>query len=189
MGGIALGGLDRTQVGVRERGDEATVVVLPATSAAASRFRAFFADAEPRLRRALVAAYGPDLGSEAAADALAWAWQNFAKVEAMRSPLGYLWRVGQTSVRGATRRRRRESAWNDAGTLASDLGDPLFEPALVTALGRLTTQQRVAVVLVHGYGYKLAEAAEVQGCSVSTVRNHLDRGLTALRTALGVVDA
>jgi RNA polymerase sigma factor (sigma-70 family) len=94
-------------------------------------------------------------------------------------------------VRGTTRRRRRESAWSDvtAATLGADAGDSSFEPALVAALGRLTTSQRVAVVLVHCYGYTLAEAADVQGCSVSTLRNHLSRGLAALRTALGVVDA
>lgn len=170
---------------------EQEMVVLPALSAAAIRFRAFFGDVEPRLRRALVAAYGPDLGSDAAADALAWAWQHFDKVEAMGSPLGYLWRVGQTSVRRVTRRRRFERAWLPTSTAALGGGgaDWPFEPALVAALGALTARQRVAVVLVHGYGYRLAEVAEVQGCSVSTVRNHLDRGLRSLRTALGVVDA
>ena len=76
------------QVRVEELGKVADVFVLPATSAAAGRFRAFFADTEPRLRRALVAAYGPDLGTDAAADALAWAWQHFDKVEAMGSPVG-----------------------------------------------------------------------------------------------------
>jgi len=185
----------QAQVGRERFGDDAAMVVLPAASAAAVRFRAFFAHAEPRLRRALVAAYGPDLGTDAAADALAWAWQHFDRVEAMDAPLGYLWRVGQTSVRRVTRRRRREGTWVDGrvvATLASvgaDTGDRLFEPALVAALGRLSPRQRVAIVLVHGYGYRLAEAAEVQGCSVSTVRNHLDRGLTALRSALGVDDA
>jgi DNA-directed RNA polymerase specialized sigma24 family protein len=39
----------------------------------------------------------------------------------------------------------------------------------------------VAVVLVHGFGYPLAEAAGVLDCSVSTLRNHLDRGLTHFR--------
>lgn len=177
------------QVRVEERGEQASVVMLGATSAAASRFRAFFADAEPRLRRALVAAYGPELGADAAADALAWAWQHFDKVEGMRSPLGYLWRVGQTSVRRVTRRRHRESAWTDAGAAVADPVESRFEPALVAALGELTARQRVAVVLVHGYGYRLAEVAEVQGCSVSTVRNHLHRGLGSLRSALGVLDA
>jgi RNA polymerase sigma factor (sigma-70 family) len=193
----------RAQVGRERRErpggtkDTAEVLVEPAASAAAARFRTFFAHAEPRLRRALVAAYGPDLGTDATADALAWSWQHFDRVEAMDAPLGYLWRVGQTSVRRTTRRRRRESTWVDGrilgahGTDLADVTDRSFEPALVAALGRLSPRQRVAVVLVlvHGYGCRLAEVAEVQGCGVSTVRNHLDRGLRALRSALGVDDA
>jgi RNA polymerase sigma factor (sigma-70 family) len=184
----------RMQVGQQRPGDE--VLALPAATTAAARFRTFFAHAEPRLRRALVAAYGPDLGTDATADALAWAWQHFERVEAMEAPLGYLWRVGQTAVRRATRRRRRESTWLDsraAGRIAGAHGgddlDRAFEPALVAALGRLSPRQRVAVVLVHGYGYRLTEVAEVQGCGISTVRNHLDRGLRSLRAALGVDDA
>jgi hypothetical protein len=39
-------------------------------------FAAFFAETEPRLRRAFVAAYGPERGREAAAEALAYAWQH-----------------------------------------------------------------------------------------------------------------
>jgi RNA polymerase sigma factor (sigma-70 family) len=182
----------QAQVGRERLGEDVEVVVLLAASAAAARFRTFFAQAEPRLHRALVAAYGPDLGTDATADALAWAWQHFDRVEAMDAPLGYLWRVGQTSVRRVTRRRRRERTWVDGQVVAAlgvDATDRPFEPALVAALGGLSPRQRVAVVLVHGYGYRLAEVAEVQGCSVSTVRNHLDRGLVALRSALGVDDA
>lgn len=157
-----------------------------------ARFRAFFVTAEPRLRRALVAAYGPELGREAAADTLAWAWENFARVEAMQHPLGYLWRVGQTSVRRTTRRRRHEAVgfWPEVPGLdvtGLDRHDPEPpEPALAAALDRLSPRQRVAVVLVHGYRYTLAEVAELQGCGVSTVRNHLRRGMDALRDRLGV---
>ena len=70
----------------------------------------FVATVEPTLRRALVAVYGVELGREATADALAWAWQHWSRVRGMKNPAGYLWRVGQTSVRSATRRRRRSAA-------------------------------------------------------------------------------
>jgi DNA-directed RNA polymerase specialized sigma24 family protein len=100
----------------------------------------------------------------------------------MDNPAGYLWRVGQTSVRRMTRRRWREQPWPGPAadrrtSPAADLGDP----GLQAALSRLTLHQRVAVVLVHGFAYTLAEAAAVLGCSVSSLRNHLDRGLTRLR--------
>src|SRR3954468_22944054 len=74
--------------------------------------RAAFGDfvtlVEQRLRRALVAAYGAEVGREATADALAWAWQHWDRVQGMANPAGYLWRVGQTSARRLGHARRRE---------------------------------------------------------------------------------
>jgi hypothetical protein len=62
-------------------------------------FEDFFAVAEPRLRRALVAAYGIERGREAAAEALAYGWEHWSKVRAMKNPTGYLYRVGQSRSR------------------------------------------------------------------------------------------
>lgn len=144
---------------------------------------------EPGLRRALVAAYGVDVGSEATADALAWAWEHLDRVEGMDNPRGYLWRVGQTSARRAARHSRWEAPGLPAGSGSSGLGAAVDEiasdPALPAALARLTPRQRAAVLLVHGYGYTLAEAAGALGCGVSSLRNHLARGLVHLRTTLG----
>ena len=61
-----------------------------------------------------------------------------------------------------------------------------FEPGLPEALAGLSQQQRLAVVLVHGYGYTLREVAELTGIRPTTVQNHLSRGLSRLRRSLGV---
>jgi RNA polymerase sigma factor (sigma-70 family) len=68
----------------------------------------------------------------------------------------------------------------------SEAHEPWFEPALAAALESLTRRQRVAVILVHGYGWQLREVAEVCGLAVTTVQNHLERGLAKLRAALEV---
>jgi RNA polymerase sigma factor (sigma-70 family) len=154
-------------------------------------FSEFVAAVEPRLRRALVAAYGADLGREAAADALAWAWQHWDRVHTMTNPAGYLWRVGQTSIRRTTRRRVHEVV--DGREFELELiddgrGERSIEPALTGALDALSPQQRAAVVLVHGHGYSLSEAGEALGCSVSTIRNHVARALRRLHAALEVDD-
>jgi RNA polymerase sigma factor (sigma-70 family) len=152
-------------------------------------FRAFVGGVEPSLRRALVAAYGADLGREATADALAWAWQHWPRVQSMTNAPGYLWRVGQTSVRRSTRRRKREviGAIREIELVAVD-GESIREPRLSGALDSLSPQQRAAVVLVHGHGMSLSEAGTALGCSVSTVRNHVARALRHLRAALGGTD-
>jgi DNA-directed RNA polymerase specialized sigma24 family protein len=143
-----------------------------------ARFAAFVADVEPRLRRALVAAYGPDRGREAAAEALAYAWQHWEEVSTMANAAGYLYRVGQSRTRERKRpvvfppRPEGDAAW--------------VEPELLGSLQELTEAQRVAVVLVHAYGWTHPEVAEMTGSSPSSVQTHLDRGLAKLRRSLGV---
>lgn len=141
-----------------------------------SDFSAFFALAEPRLRRALVAAHGGERGREATAEALAWAWEHWNEVEGMVNPIGYLYRVGRSRTRG--RRHRVVFA-------RADGGDHWVEPGLGVALAALTERQRLAVGLVHGYGWTLREVADVCGLRVTTVQNHLERGTARLRLLLG----
>jgi transposase len=45
-----------------------------------------------------------------------------------------------------------------------------YDDGLLDALGRLKHEQRVAVLLVHGHGYRYDEVAEVLGVSTAVVR-------------------
>jgi DNA-directed RNA polymerase specialized sigma24 family protein len=135
-------------------------------------FSLFARDAEPRLRIALAAAVGQDLGSEAAAEALAYAWEHWEKIEAMESPVGYLYRVGRSRVRPP--RRLRLSPVPVAHT-------PEVEPALPAALAKLSDRQRLVVVLVHGFDWRHEEVASLLGIQTPTVATHLRRGLAKLR--------
>jgi DNA-directed RNA polymerase specialized sigma24 family protein len=146
----------------------------------AAMFEAFVKDVEPRLRRALVAAYGFEDGRDAAAEALAYAWEHWDRLRGMTNAAGYVFRVAQSR----RPRSRRPVIFDTAGWT-----ELRFEPGLPAALARLTLRQRVAVVLVHGYGYTLREVAELTGIRPTTVQNHAERGLRRLRDALGVSDA
>lgn len=72
---------------------------------AAAVFTEFFREVEPRLRQSLVAALGVELGREAAAEALAWAWEHWPRVKAMENPGGYLYRLGKNNATTLLRRR------------------------------------------------------------------------------------
>jgi DNA-directed RNA polymerase specialized sigma24 family protein len=103
----------------------------------------------------------------------------------MGNPAGYLYRVGQSSVRRL--RRRRPPALRDAAPEPVSV-EP--EPGLGPALALLTDHQRAAVVLLHGFGWPAGEVAAVLDISATTVRTHAERGLAKLRAALEVdVDA
>ena len=43
----------------------------------------------------------------------------------------------------------------------------------------------MVVVLVHGFGWTLAEVSALTGIRKTTVQNHLERGLAVLRHELG----
>ncbi len=143
-------------------------------------FETFVLAAQPQLSRALAAAFGFEDGRDATAEALAYAFEHWDKLQHVANLPGYLFRVGLT--RGKPRRRQRVLF------AIPDGEDRSFEPALPAALAALTQRQRIAVVLVHGYGYTLREVAELTGIKTTTVQNHLTRGLSRLRAKLGVTD-
>jgi RNA polymerase sigma factor (sigma-70 family) len=142
-------------------------------------FALFVEAVEPRLLRALVAAYGSDVGREATQEALAYAWEHWAEVSEMSSPVGFLFRVGQSQ----SRRYRRRPVWFPA---ASPAELPDVDPRLPSALGDLSRMQRIAVVLLYVEELSEREAAEAVGVSRATVRKHAERGLAKLQRALGV---
>jgi DNA-directed RNA polymerase specialized sigma24 family protein len=146
---------------------------------AVDAFTEFVRDVEPRLKRALVAAFGRDAGLEATADALAFAWEQWDRVRRVDNPAGYLWGVGRNKARRAKKRR----------PLFPDVPahhEPWIEPGLPGAIADLTPSQRAAVVLIHGYGWTHAAVAEVLSVTIPTVQKHAERGMQKLRRTMGV---
>jgi DNA-directed RNA polymerase specialized sigma24 family protein len=153
-----------------------------ATRVAATQvFDEFVENADPRLRRALVAAYGTSVGREAALDALSWAWEHWDRLQTMANPVGYLYRVGQT----AAKRLLRTAGVAPFNAIA-EIQPVDVTPELLPALARLSEQQRTVVVLIHGFAYTQREVAELLEIAVSTTREHLARGMAALRAHLEV---
>jgi RNA polymerase sigma-70 factor (ECF subfamily) len=145
---------------------------------AGESFTVFARDVEPRLRYALAAALGQELGREAAADAMVYGWEHWDRVRGLANPAGYLYRVGRRSVRFDRRR---------VVFLAVEPSRmPEVEPHLPEAMARLSERQRVAVFLVYGLGWTRREVGELLGISANSVGAHLNRGLSKLRSALGV---
>jgi len=142
-------------------------------------FEEFAKQAAPKLRSALVGACGADVGLDAAAEAMAFGWENWPTVSAMENPTGYLYRVGQT----AARRLRRDPPLFPA---PEPTRVDSFTPELLPALTELSDMQRICVVMVHGHGWPATETADLLDISVSSVRTHIDRALNALREALEI---
>ena len=142
-------------------------------------FTRFVKEVEPRLSYAFYAAYGPEVGNDVTADALAYAWEHWDRVAKMENPAGYLYRVGQSNARRYHRPRILFPKADPGHT-------PDCEPGLPAALEELSEAQRQAVILVYALEWTEEEAARVLGKSRSTVRTHLERGLARLRQSLEV---
>jgi RNA polymerase sigma-70 factor (ECF subfamily) len=145
---------------------------------ATESFTSFVKETEPRLKVALIAAFGREVGVEATADALAYGWEHWNRIRGMKNPAGYLWTVG--------RNRARRLASRSPKLFESVVVDrqPWAEPGLVPALEKLSEKQRVTVLLVHGFEWRLAEVADLMGVSVSTVQKHTERAMRRLRRSL-----
>ena len=85
-----------------------------------------------RVRRALVAAYGIEVGREATADAIAYAWEHWEKVQIDGNPAGQLYRVGQSAARKYRPRRPIALPMPPPGDEWADV-----RPELPAALARL----------------------------------------------------
>jgi RNA polymerase sigma factor (sigma-70 family) len=95
----------------------------------------------------------------------------------MENPAGYLYRVGASRIRPPKARALFDQP---------DETSFSFEPELRRALSELPERQRVAVVLIHGYGWTSTEVADMTGVRPSTIQTHLARGLASLRNQLKV---
>jgi RNA polymerase sigma factor (sigma-70 family) len=146
----------------------------------AETFDEFFERVEPRLREALTATLGSEMGRDATAEALAHGWENWSRVRSMDNPAGYLYVVGRNNARRRTRRRRTVLMEVDPQRT------PWVEPELPEALAGLPDQQRIVVVLLHCFEWTMSEVAELLDVSKSTVQTHAERGLARLRSRMGV---
>lgn len=146
-------------------------------------FVAFFEDAEPLVRRALVSRYGPELGRDATAEGFAVAWRSWSRVSVMDNRAGYVYR---TAERWAGREHSRPQPRQDALAVTEDRHR---DCQLARALDQLSPRQRQAVVLVEGFGLTHREAAELLGCAKSSLQNHIERGMRRLRKNMEVPDS
>lgn len=146
----------------------------------AEGFSEFVADNEARLRHALMACLGADPGREAAADALAYGWEHWSRVEAMDNPVGYLFTVGRDRGRRSLRRPKV------AFPALDEHQAPWVEPGLNAALATLSERERIVVVLVNGYGWAMSEVATTLGISKGSVQTYVNRAMVKLRRKLGV---
>ena len=142
-------------------------------------FTSFVEAHELRLRGALTASLGGEVGREAAAEALAYGWEHWDRLSVMDNPVGYLYRMGR-NLGGRIHRKRRVLLPPSQVT-----GVPWVEPGLPAALAGLPERQRVVVWLLHSADWSMSEVAALLRISKSSVQRHAERGMSKLRRTMG----
>ena len=152
-------------------------------STSIDRFEAAYRLEGPRLWRALVVFTADrDLASDALAEAFA---QGLAGGDRIRDPVAWTWRVAFRIAAGALKERRSIDD-RTVPDRAYDVPEPLWE--VFDALGTLSPNQRLAVVL-HDYADRSTdEVAAILGASRATVHVHLSQGRRRLRHLLEAED-
>lgn len=157
-----------------------TVAGRGAANSRVADFDDFLGRVEPKLRVVLVATYGPVDGAVALGDAMSWAWEHFDGLRSMANPIGYLYRVGQSS----TRRTRPRAIPMSTSRPADGSEASTMSPHIADAVNRLPESQRAAVMMVHAFGWSQHDVAELLGVTPSTVHQALARGIAKLTLAL-----
>jgi len=144
-----------------------------------AEFDEFVARFGNRLWQSLVPIAGPEAAWDASVDALIHGWNHWDRVRDMDNPEGYLYVI-------ARRNALRMAQPRPILPMPEPIELPEVEPNLARALDELSEMQRQVVYLVEGFGWGLTDVSRMLGVSVSTVRNHLARGLARLRQRLKV---
>lgn len=141
--------------------------------------------------RAFARRIGGDLaeGDDLAQEAFVTAWSRLGGFDGRSSFRGWVcgiaYRKALTARRGAIRGLARDGdyagsrVWEDGGP-----PDPR-QMALRRAMAELTVDQRAAVALCLAGEFSHAEAAEVLGLPLGTVKSHVNRGRTKLLELVG----
>ena len=158
-------------------------------------FEEFFATYKrPVYITALAITRDPFLAEEILQDCFVKAYRARHRLRTDRSPLPWLHRVATNLCYSRIARRRMiiEPITALISNLVADLTSrpdqvvvsrEIIE-VLQRAIDTLPPKQQTAVILYYLHGYSLAEAAEIAGCNVGTMKSRVHYALKALRSRL-----
>lgn len=118
------------------------------------------------------------------------AYQSLRKLEDPERFAAWLFRIAHNEAYSLFRKRKPETEKEAAtGEAVSGTFPIELSLAVSSALGRLSADQREAVVLKVYQGFKFEEIAEILSCPVSTVKSRLYTAFELLKTELSPIQA
>lgn len=121
------------------------------------------------------------LGGEAADEAMARCFANWASVSQYDNPAGWVYRVGLNWARSAIRKLRRNLPAPDRPWVEPE---DVADPAIARALAQISMDQRAVIVCRFLLDWSIAQTATALGVREGTVKSRTSRALKALELAL-----
>ena len=127
-----------------------------------------------------------DLAEEIAQESLARAWRDWTKLRRLDSPRAWTYRVAFNVANSQFRRRAAERRARDRvqqiTPLSRDSDRDLTDVAVLrSALARVPTRPRTALVLRYFLDLSIQETAQAMSCPEGTVKSLSRRGLALLK--------
>jgi RNA polymerase sigma-70 factor (ECF subfamily) len=125
------------------------------------------------------------LGDDLAQLVFITAWRSLSQLRAAAAFDGWLKRIMVTTWLEELRRRKlraAEQAETELTTNSADVAEKRLD--LDVALGRLSVDARLCVVLAYDEGLSHPEIVALTGMPLGTVKSHIARGAALLRTLL-----
>ena len=168
--------------------DETTALALAARAGDAAAQAAFVRATQSDVWRFTAALVDPGAADDLTQETFLRAFKALPGFEGRASVrtwlLGIARRTCADHLRAVVRRRRLDArlaaqAWTD-----QPVADPAHRLSTADLLGRLSEERRTAFVLTQVLGLSYAEAAEVEGVPVGTIRSRVARARDELMTAV-----
>jgi RNA polymerase sigma factor (sigma-70 family) len=150
-----------------------------------AEFAEFFAASwDPCLRAVAATTGNMTLAEDQTAEAFARAWASWRKVSDHPAPRAWVVRAALNAGASWWHRRSKETALTSEDIAAADSLRIGLDTALLTALRRLPARQREVIALRVFLDLDIDTTARHLGIAPGTVRAHLSRAMTALRSEL-----
>jgi RNA polymerase sigma-70 factor (ECF subfamily) len=170
-------------------GDDATVWALAARSGDPHAQAAFVRTTQAEVWRFAAALVDPASADDLTQETYLRAFRALAGFEGRSSArtwlLGIARRACADHLRGVVRRRRLDRRMAADAATGQAQSDPAGQIAAAELLQRLPGERREAFVLTQVLGLSYAEAAEVEGVPVGTIRSRVARARAELVESMG----
>jgi RNA polymerase sigma factor (sigma-70 family) len=150
-----------------------------------AEFAEFFtASWDPCLRAVAASTGNMTLAEDQTAEAFARAWACWRKVSNHPAPRAWVVRTALNAGASWWHRRSKETALTSDDMAAAESQGTGLDAAVLTALRRLPARQREVIALRVFLDLDIDTTARQLGIAPGTVRAHLSRAMTALRSEL-----